>query len=321
MAQKHRVIIVRTDLPATVIHLLEEKCDLTIYQGTGRMPEDELLTVLPMFDGVILDSTYSVNRHFLDVAGTKLKAIGTMSVGVEHIDVEECKKRGVTVGNTPEILTNAVAEFTVALLLATTRRLTEGVRYVKRGEPWSPQWMLGMGLTHSTVGIVGLGRIGKGVLKRLQAFNVKRFVYNDLIVMPEADTMGAKFVSFDELLSQSDFVICNCSLNKDNKQMFNKDAFSKMKRSSVFVNTGRGGLVDQDALYEALTTGGIRAAGLDVASPEPLPTSHSLLSLDNCVITPHMATYDVRTRSKMAELAALNVLAGLEGKTLPTGLW
>lgn len=248
-----------------------------------------------------------------------MKVIGTMSVGYEHIDVVECKKRGIPVGYTPDVLTRAVSELTISLMLAVSRRLVEGVEAVRSGEwsTWSPLWMCGRDIYDSTVGIVGLGRIGMAVARRLLPFEPKQILYCSNSPKPNASEVKTVRVDLDELLAQSDFVIALCSLNESTKGMFDRDVFRKMKRTAVFVNTSRGGVVNQEDLYTALVTGEILAAGLDVTVPEPLPTDSKLLTLKNCVVLPHIGSATMDTRNTMSALTARNILSALEGKSMP----
>ncbi len=194
-----------------------------------------------------------------------------------------------------------------------------GIDAVKTGKwgTWAPLWLCGPTLVNSTVGIVGFGRIGYGVAKRLQPFGVSQFLYSDQFEIPQAKEFGAKKVSFEDLLKQSDFVLTTVALTPETKGMFNKSAFKLMKPGAIFVNTSRGGVVNQDDLYEALTTGEIRAAGLDVTTPEPLPPSDKLNQLENCLVLPHIASATDETRQQMSELTARNILAALEGKPMP----
>lgn len=193
---------------------------------------------------------------------------------------------------------------------------------MKSGEwgTWTPLWMCGQTLVGSTVGIVGLGRIGMAVAKRLQPFGVQRFIYSGHSRKSYDAEIEAKFVSFDSLLEESDFLIATCALTDETRGIFNENAFKKMKNSCIFINTSRGGIVDQEALYDALKIGDIAAAGLDVTSPEPLPTNHALLSLPNCVVLPHIGSATVDTRTTMAKLCAQNILAALNGKPMPAKL-
>ncbi|KFQ96824.1 Glyoxylate reductase/hydroxypyruvate reductase, partial [Nipponia nippon] len=253
-------------------------------------------------------------------AGPGLKVISTLSVGFDHLSLEEIKKRGIRVGYTPDVLTDATAELSVALLLAACRRLPEAVEQVKNGgwTTWKPLWMCGYGLSDSTVGIIGLGRIGQAVARRLKPFGVKRFLYTGSRPKPEsAAEFEAEFVPLTRLAEESDFIVVTCALTPATEGMCNKEFFGRMKKTSVFINTSRGAVVNQEDLYNALAHGQIAAAGLDVTTPEPLPTDHPLLSLKNCVILPHIGSATYATRSTMAVLAANNLLAGLRGEPMP----
>ncbi|KAB7506367.1 Glyoxylate reductase/hydroxypyruvate reductase, partial [Armadillidium nasatum] len=176
---------------------------------------------------------------------------------------------------------------------------------------------LGWRVSGSTVGIFGLGNIGKEVIKKLQGFNIKSFLYNSRSKKSKEEELSAKFVSFDELLRNSDFIIITCSLNADTKEIFNKDAFSKMKENAIVINVSRGGVIDQDALIDALKSGRIRAAGLDVMTPEPLPLGHPLLSTPNLTILPHIGTAELKTRTEMAMMCANNIIAALKDEKMP----
>lgn len=267
--------------------------------------------------------TDKIDAEILNKAGKNLKIIATMSVGYDHFDVAEIKKRGIKMAYTPDILTDATAELAVALLLATSRRLLEANEEAKTGgwKAWSPFWMCGPGLKGSTVGIVGFGRIGQEIAKRLKSFGPKQLIYYNRSGKPEAEReIGAVRVSFDELLAQSDFVSVSCSLTPDTKELFNEAAFKKMKNTAVFVNTSRGGVVDQDALVRALESKTIWGAGLDVMTPEPLPLDHPLFKLKNCVILPHIGSASIETRNDMGILTAKNIVAALKNEPLITEL-
>lgn len=260
-----------------------------------------------------------IDKEVLNAAGDRLKTIGTMSVGYDHIDVAECKSRGIRIGYTPDVLTDATAELTVALLLATSRRLLEANKEVYNGgwQAWSPNYMCGHGLKGSTVGIVGFGRIGFEVAKRIFPFKPAQILYSNRSMKDDwAHEVDAVKVTFDELLSQSDFVIVTVALTPETKHLFNSTAFAKMQPTAIFINTSRGGVVDQDALYQALESGTIHAAGLDVSTPEPLPIHSPLLKLKNLVMLPHIGSADIETRREMSKITACNILAGLNGKKM-----
>ncbi|XP_034043395.1 glyoxylate reductase/hydroxypyruvate reductase b [Thalassophryne amazonica] len=283
------------------------------------VPRKELLQQVKGVDALLCVLTEKIDAELLDAAGPNLKVLSTMSVGFDHLSLEELKKRGIRVGYTPDVLTDSVAELTVALLLTTSRRLIEASHEAKTGGwgTWRTLWLCGYELVNSTVGILGLGRIGVAIAERLASFKVKKFIYTDVSPRPElASIINAEYVSLDELAKQSDFLAVCCALTPETKEICNKDLFSKMKNTSIFINTSRGGVVNQEDLYEALSTGQIAGAGLDVTVPEPLPTNHPLFTLKNCVILPHIASASYTTRNAMSALAANNLLLGLRGEPM-----
>ncbi|KAK9883395.1 hypothetical protein WA026_001569 [Henosepilachna vigintioctopunctata] len=257
----------------------------------------------------------------MSLTGPKLRVVVTMTAGYDNIDVEEIKKRGIKFGNTPGVLNDGVADAAILLILAASRRYIEGRKAIEQSL-WkfelNAQWLLAQDINGSTVGIVGLGGIGLAIAKRLKGFNVAKFVYTGHREKPEGKAFGAEFVSFDELLKISDFVIASVPLTKETDQMFNAEAFAKMKKTAIFVNISRGGVVNQPDLIAALKQNKIFAAGLDVMTPEPLPSDHELLKLPNCVVTPHIGCATEKTRNKMAELAANNILKALKGEPMLT---
>ncbi|XP_017709047.1 PREDICTED: glyoxylate reductase/hydroxypyruvate reductase isoform X2 [Rhinopithecus bieti] len=264
-------------------------CEVEQWDSDEPIPVKELERGVAGAHGLLCLLSDLVDKRILDAAGANLKVISTLSVGVDHLALDEIKKRGIRVGYTPDVLTDTTAELAVSLLLTTCRRLPEAIEEVKNGgwTSWKPLWLCGYGLTQSTVGIVGLGRIGQAIARRLKPFGVQRFLYTGRQPRPEeAAEFQAEFVSTPELAAQSDFIVVACSLTPATKGLCNKDFFQKMKETAVFVNISRGDVVNQDDLYQALASGQIAAAGLDVTTPEPLPTNHPLLTLKNCGITP-----------------------------------
>ncbi|KAL1123087.1 hypothetical protein AAG570_002175, partial [Ranatra chinensis] len=251
--------------------------------------------------------------------GPNLKVIGTISVGVDHIDLKLLKERGVRLGYTPNVLTEATSELTVALLLATSRRLFEAHNEIRTGgwKTWSPFWMTGPGLSGSTVGVIGFGRIGQSVAEKLKPFGVLKILYTRSSDKPPEKDIGAIKTDLDDLLRQSDFVVVTCALTELTRNLFTAEKFALMKPTAIFVNSSRGGVVDQDALITALKSGVIRGAGLDVMTPEPLPANHPLLELPNCVIIPHIGSATIEARMAMTELTINNIIAGLEGGKMP----
>ncbi|KAA8594857.1 glyoxylate reductase/hydroxypyruvate reductase [Etheostoma spectabile] len=321
MSTLPRVYVTR-QIPPEGLKILREsgQVQLELWESDDvPVPRKELLQKVKGVAGLVCVLTEKIDAELLDAAGPNLKVLSTMSVGFDHLSLEELKKRGIRVGYTPDVLTDAVAELTVALLLTTSRRLIEATHEAKTGGwgTWRTLWLCGHELANSTVGILGLGRIGVAIAERLAPFKVKKFIYTDVAPRPElASIINAEYVSFDEMAKQSDFLAVCCALTPETKEICNKNLFSKMKNTSIFINTSRGGVVNQEDLYEALSTGQIAGAGLDVTVPEPLPTSHPLFTLKNCVILPHIASASYTTRNAMSALAANNLLLGLRGETM-----
>ncbi len=312
-------VVVTRQLPPTAINPILEKCNTRYWDSEEPIERGTLLEWVQGADGLYCLLTDTVDDELLDAAGPGLRVVATMSVGYDHVDVAALRNRGIILGNTPGVLTETTAELAVALLLATARRLPEGTHAVESGTwpIWRPMWMTGRDIHGSTVGIVGLGRIGAAFARMLGGFGC-RILYTGPKEKPEAArAVNATFAPMDALLQESDFVAVHCPLNEQTRALFSTEAFGKMKASSVLINTSRGGVVDQDALYRALVQGEIAAAGLDVTDPEPLPADHPLVSLENCVILPHIGSATVATRTKMAVMTTENLLAGVEGRPLP----
>ena len=236
-----------------------------------------------------------------------------------HIDVTAAVERNIPVGNTPGCLDGATADMTFALILATARNVVIGDRYARSPEftNYDPSLMIGKEVHGSTLGIVGLGRIGKQVARRACAFDM-RVLYHNRRRDPAAEAeYNAEFRTLDDLLAESDFVALNCPLTEETTNLISTPQFERMQRSAVLINMSRGAVVDTDALYVALSTGRIAAAGIDVTQPEPLPREHPLLKLSNLVLTPHLGSASDRTRRRMIEMSIENLRAGLAGQPLP----
>ncbi|XP_054453493.1 glyoxylate reductase/hydroxypyruvate reductase [Anoplopoma fimbria] len=297
-------------------------CEVSLWDSDEPVPRADLLKGVQGAHGLLCLLSDKIDAEVLDAAGPNLKVISTLSVGFDHLALDEIKKRGIRVGYTPDVLTDATAELTVALLLATARRLPEGVEEVKNGgwSSWKPLWLCGYGLSGSTVGVIGLGRIGMAIARRLMPFGVKRLLYSGRTTKSYASELNGEFVPLDTLVSESDFIVVSCSLTPETQGMCDKAFFSKMKNTAVFVNSSRGTVVNQEDLYEALANGQIAAAGLDVTTPEPLPTNHPLLTLKNCVVLPHIGSATYSTRGIMGALSAQNLLGGLQGGDMPSEL-
>ncbi|CAM0141497.1 hypothetical protein VKS41_003788 [Umbelopsis sp. WA50703] len=319
-----RVVVTRRLPPQAQATL--EKLDAEIYQWQedSAIPRDVLLKEIKGADGLLCLLTDKVDNELLGAAGESLKTISTMSVGYDHIDVEAVKGRKIQLGYTPDVLTDATADLTALLTLAAARRIKESIDAVRNGEwrEWRPEWLCGSQFTQKTLGVVGLGRIGEAVAHRLKAFGITNVLYSGRTEKPKAaEKLQAKFVSLDDLLKQSDYIVVCCALTKETKEMFNYAAFEKMKRTAIFVNSARGGIVKQDDLVRALEDKLIASAGLDVTTPEPLSPDSKLLQLPNCVVVPHIGSATMETRDEMGLMAVRNLEAGLLGKSLPTAVY
>jgi len=252
-------------------------------------------------------------------AAPNLRVISNMAVGFDNVDVAEATRRGIPVGNTPGILTETTADLAFGLMLTSARRIVEGDKEVHAGrwKFWDPLGFLGEDVHGATLGIVGMGKIGAAVARRARGFGMK-VLYCDVVRRHELEReLGAEFVSLEELLSMVDFVTIHVDLNPRTYHLIDSRKIRLMKKNCILVNTARGPIVDNVALYASLKKKRIRGAALDVTEPEPLPPNHPLLALDNVLVTPHIASASWTTRNKMAQVAADNLLAGLAGKRLP----
>lgn len=313
-------ILVTAPIPAQAADKLKATFGTQFPQWTQSavMPRAELMAQAAGVHGIFCLINDRIDAPLLEAAGASLRVVSTMSVGYDHIDVAACRAHGVTVGNTPGVLTETTAELALALMLATARRLPEALAAVQDGSwgPWQPEWLVGLDVSGSTVGIVGMGRIGMAVARLLSGFGC-RILYASPRRNPEAEASGAQYATLETLLTESDFVTLHAPLNEQTRHLINRNTLRCMKPDAILINTSRGGLVDQDALHEALQDGTIAAAGLDVTTPEPLPTNHPLLSLPNCVVLPHIGSASRATRRRMALLAVDNLIAGVSGQPLP----
>jgi glyoxylate reductase len=320
VAHRPRVFVSRR-IPDDGLNRIVEATDADVWPDELPPSRDELLRRVKGVDGVLALLTDKVDAEFFDHAGPQLKVVSNYAVGFDNIVVPEATRRGVPVGNTPGVLTDTTADLAWALLMAAGRRVVEGDRYVHDGrwKTWGPMLLLGTDISGATLGIVGFGRIGQAMARRAHGFGMT-VLYHDVQQLPDSVTrpLGATFVDLDELFERSDFVTLHTNLTDETRHMVNEARLRQMKPTSVLVNTSRGPVVDQKALYRALSEGWIMAAGLDVTDPEPMPVSEPLLTLPNIIVVPHIASGSRATRAKMAEMAAANLLAGVRGERLPT---
>jgi glyoxylate reductase len=267
-------------------------------------------------EGLVSFVKFRIDEELLAQA-PNLRVVSQVAVGYDNIDVDACTKRGIPVGNTPGVLVETTADLAFALLLCAARRIHEGWNFVRDGN-WRPgaSFPLAIDLRGRTLGIVGLGQIGTAVSRRAKAFGMN-IIYFDKIRNKDEKELGVVYAEFDELLVKADCIIVFTQLTAETRGLFSHKEFAKMKPTAIFVNAARGPIVDMGALVDALTTGKIAYAALDVTDPEPLPVDHPLLKLTNILITPQIGSATTETRTAMAELAVDNLLAGLAGKPLP----
>lgn len=303
-------------IPETALRILEKECSVEMWHSS-RLPPPVSEKIRDV-DGILTYGHEAVSREMM-LESKRLKVISVLGVGYDHVDVEAATELGILVGNTPDILADSTADLTFALLLAVARNLVQGSDYVKSGQ-WTdldPSLFWGQEVHGATLGIVGMGAIGRAVARRASGFRMKTFYYKRKRRKDWESELGIEYVSLVQLLRESDFVTLHLPLTADTYHFIGRDELREMKSTAYLINVARGPVVDPDALHEALRSRQIAGAALDVTEPEPLPTDHPLLGLHNLVITPHIGTATRQTRQKMAELAAQNLLAGLKGEPLP----
>ena len=317
---KPRVFVTRI-IPDRGLRKVLEQTDATVWEDELPPPRSVLLEWASQADGLLTLLTDRIDAELMDAA-PRLKVVANFAVGFDNFDVPAATQRGILMTNTPGVLTDTTADLAFALLMACARRIVEGRDYAKNGHwrTWGPMLLMGQDIHGATLGIAGIGRIGLAVARRAVGFGM-RILYHDAFRSEVAEKeLGAIPVSKEELLAQSDFVSLHVPLTPETRHYIDASALKLMKPNAVLVNTSRGPVVDTMALYEALKAGQIFAAGLDVTDPEPLPADHPLYTLDNALIVPHIASASFETRSKMAEMAADNLLTGLAGKMPPNCL-
>ncbi len=307
-----RTAVMADNLPPLFLDLLGDDFEVLPWETSSdseslRRAEALITYAHPRVDGPLLDRA------------PRCKIVSNHGVGVDHIDVSAASHRNILVGNTPGCLDAATADMTLALILATARNVVIGDHFARSAEftVYDPSLLIGKEVSGSTLGIVGLGRIGKQVARRARAFDMRILYHNRNRDLAAEAEFSAEFRSLDELLSESDFVTLNCPLTPLTTNLISTEQFAHMKRDAVLINMARGAVVDTDALYEALSTGRIAGAGVDVTQPEPLPRNHPLLRLNNLVLMPHLGSASDRTRRRMIEMTIENLRAGLAGKPLP----
>src|SRR5688572_22562910 len=309
---------VTRQIPEEALRTVQEAAETEVWPEAGPPSRDVLLEKVGEIDGLYCLLTDRINSELLDRA-PGLRAVSQMAVGVDNIDVAACTARGIPVGNTPGVLTETTADLAFALILATARRIVEADQFVRGGQwtTWSPMLLTGPDVHHATLGIVGMGRIGREVAKRARGFDM-RILYHSRRRYPESEAMlGAEYADLTTLLAQSDFVSIHTPLTSETRHLISREELAMMKPTAILINTARGPVVDESALYGALRHRRIAAAGLDVFEDEPLTMDSPLLTLDNVVVLPHIGSASIATRTRMAVLAGENLRAGLLGERLP----
>ena len=310
-------VFVTHQLPGDRIHELARHCELNVWMGPGLLSPSALRSELEGTSGLLCMLTDRIDRTVLNSL-PDLKFVSSMSVGVDHIDVQAMSERGIPVGNTPGVLVDTTADTAFALLLAAARRVAEADRFLRQGlwtddNAWAPDFFTGKEVSGATLGIIGLGEIGQAVARRAVGFGMRVLAWN----RSPRSVPGVESVGLEDLLQRSDFVSVHVALTNQTRNLLNASRIAMMKPGAVLVNTARGGIVDEQALAVALANGGLSAAGIDVFEREPVPADNPLLGLPNVVATPHIGSATTQTRARMANMAVDNVIAALAGRAMP----
>lgn len=309
-----RVLVTR-EIPEAGLRILRQSCDVTVFSSDRQPTREELVALLPTYDALLSMLTDSIDRELLAQV-PQLRVISNYAVGYNNIDIQAAEEFGIAVTNTPGTMTEATADIAWALLMAVTRRIVEGDAYVRAGSwtGWSPSLLLGMEYGGKTLGIIGAGRIGLAIAKRARAFDMD-VIYNNRSRLNEATEREyeLRYVDLDTLVRTSDILSLNVPYSAESHHMFNADLFARMKSSAYLINTARGAVVDEAALVEALRSGQLAGAGLDVFEKEP-EVHPGLLELPNVVLAPHLGSSTRETRDRMARVAAENIVRVLNGE-------
>jgi len=310
-------VYVTRRIPEAGLSTVREACQAAVWQGKLPPPRSTILVEVAGCDGLLCLLSDEIDATVMDVAD--LRVISQYAVGVDNIDLEAATERGIPVGHTPGVLTDATADLAFTLLMTAARRIPEGIEKVRSDawQTWEPMGLLGAQVWGATLGIIGLGRIGTAVARRARGFHM-RVLYHDPQRKTELEEeLGLVHVSLEDLLEEVDFVSVHTPLVPDTHHLIDEAALRRMKPEAILINAARGEIVDTEALVQALREGWIASAALDVTDPEPIPAGHPLLDLSNCIVVPHIGSATVRARERMAEMAAENLLAGLRGERLP----
>ena len=315
---KPKIYITRK-IPNQILEIIKEACEVTMWkEAETPVPREELERQIRGVDGLYCLLTEQIDQELLEKA-PNLKIVSNMAVGYNNIDVDAATEKGIMVTNTPGVLTETTADLTFALLMSTARRIVESDQFLRKGnwKTWSPMLLTGQDIYGATLGIIGLGRIGEAVARRAAGFKMNVLYHNRSRKVEAEQELGITFTDMESLLKESDYVCVLTPYTQETKNLIGQKGLSLMKETAILINTSRGGIVNEDALYSALKNGEIWAVGLDVFEEEPVSMDHPLLSLPNVVALPHIGSASKNTRLKMAEVAAVNLLAGLQNQTPP----
>jgi glyoxylate reductase len=314
-----KVFLTRRIYPEAM-ELLEKNVAVEVWPSSTPITESQLIEKAAQVDGLITMLSNPISEKVIQSgANHTLAVISQMAVGYDNISVNQATTLGIPVGNTPGVLTETTADLAWALLMAAARRVVEGHSEVHQGiwRPWGPDVLCGTDVFGATLGIIGFGRIGQAVAARAAGFHMKVLYTQRHRDLAAEGRTHAQFVSLDELLSDSDFVTLHAYLSPETRGMIGKEQLARMKQSAILINTARGAMIDQTALYAALTSGHLAAAALDVTDPEPIPQDSPLLNLPQVIITPHIGSASTKTRQRMSVMTAENALAGIAREKLP----
>lgn len=314
-------VFVTKPIPETGIRMMEDAgIEVTVHNEAAPLPQEALIAQCKNSDALLSAGFNAIDTDFLQQC-KHLKVVSLFSVGYDSVDIDAATRLKIPVGNTPDVLSRATADVAFLLMLAVSRKAFYNYKKILNGkwQGFEPVADLGIELYGKTLGVFGLGKIGLEMVKKCKAAFDMNIIYHNRNANEAAEKeLGARYVSFDELLGQSDVLSLHANLSESTKELFNNAAFAKMKPSAIFINTGRGGLHNETDLKEALDNGTIWGAGLDVTNPEPMDPGNPLLFMPNVCILPHIGSATRETRDAMAVMAAKNVIAGLKGERLPT---
>lgn len=308
---ERKKIFITRKINSIAVELLKNYYDVILTNKTDSPTKNVMIKKVKNVYGILCTLSEKIDSDIMDAAGSNLKVISTLSTGYEHIDIGEATKRGIYVTTTGNILSEATADLTFGLILALSRKIVEGHLYVIDGKwqkGWAPDLFLGSNIYGSTLGILGLGNIGTAVAKRANGFNMN-IIYTNRHQLSRSieNKLNVTYVTFDQLLKNSDFLSIHTSFDKDNFHLIDSIELKKMKKTSFLINTSRGSIINEISLIKALKNKWIAGAGLDVFEKEPLPNQHELLKLKNVILLPHIGSATVQTRNQMSEVAAINL--------------